>query len=125
MGLTQYISLAKIAALTTTTTTAPVSLGGYYVSPGAKSIFAVQSVMNNGSTDAGAVVGRIQCSATTVDTDFSTIATFVSVTDTLDATEQVDMLIKANANYLRHVATVTGAPTLAIACDVFLVKRSS
>lgn len=105
-----------------------VSLSGYFASPGVKPVIAVQSAIEYGtSTDLGTLTGSIQCSATTVDSDFVTAVSFTVTADTDIATvEQKEFLIPANTKYLRHKA-VTSTATIkqAVNCAVFLVKRSS
>lgn len=127
MGLIDAISLQK-AGMTSTTTANQVAIGGYYVSPGAKECFATQTAFNYGaSTDVGVIVGTIETSPTTVDTDFTTAATFTSATVTSTAAfEQKNFLIPANAVNIRHKATISGgSPKVAVSAAVFLVKRSS
>lgn len=129
MGLIQGVSLTK-ALYTATATANQVALGGYYVSPGSKECFATQSVIPYGAaSDIGQIVGKIQYSATTVASDFADItnAAFTSAASTDAAVmEQISFLIPASAVNLRYVGTVAAGPTkLAVACDVFLVKRSS
>jgi len=129
MSLIYGLNLVK-AKYTATATANQVALAGYFASPGTRSVFATQSVVNCAvSTDVGNITGKLQGSATTVATDFADITgaafTTANSSDTA-AFEQIEFAIPASVANLRYVGTVAGGtPNLGVSATVFLVKRSS
>jgi hypothetical protein len=105
------------------------ALSGLYASPKREICAVLSAVFDGAGTDTGALVLKMQESATTVDSDYTDIvgATFTSLTEAsvVGDAEQIFFNVQSNSLYIRGYATIAGTAAWAGALLALFLARDS